>query len=209
MRPCSCVALALLGLVWSGVGLASESASGKVFEDRNGDGFWQPGEPGVQGVRVSNGIAVVLTGEDGAYTLPVPEEAVIFITKPSGYATPVNAHQLPRFYYVHQPDGSPDNLRYPGVDPTGPLPERIDFPLRRQEEPARFQAILFADTQPQTEEELDFIRDDVIAELIGTEARFGMTMGDILFDDLSLFPRYNALIGTLGIPGTTCPATTR
>ncbi len=205
MRLCCCVALALLGLGWSSFGLGSGTANGKVFEDLDGDGVWEPGEPGVKGVRVSNGIAVVLTGEDGGYTLPVPEEAVIFITKPSGYATPVNAHQLPQFYYVHQPDGSPDHLRYPGVDPTGPLPERVDFPLRRQDEPARFQAILFADTQPQTEEELDFIRDDVIAELIGTGARFGMTMGDILFDELSLFPRYNALIGTLGIPWYNVP----
>jgi hypothetical protein len=205
LRLRSCVALALLGLGWSSFGLGSETANGKVFEDLDGDGVWEPGEPGVKGVRVSNGIAVVLTGEDGGYTLPVPEEAVIFITKPSGYATPVNAHQLPQFYYVHQPAGSPDHLRYPGVDPTGPLPERIDFPLRRQDEPARFQAILFADTQPQTEEELDFIRDDVIAELIGTGARFGMTMGDILFDELSLFPRYNALVGTLGIPWYNVP----
>ncbi len=205
MRLRCCVALGLLGLGWSSIAHGSAVANGRVFEDLNGNGAWESGEPGIAGVRVSNGVAVVLTGEDGGYTLPVPDEAVIFITKPSGYATPVNADQLPQFYYVHQPDGSPDNLRYPGVDPTGPLPERIDFPLRRQEEPARFRAILFADTQPQTEEELDFIRDDVIAELIGTRARFGMTMGDILFDDLSLFPRYNALIGTLGIPWYNVP----
>ena len=32
------------------------------------------------------------------------------------------------------------------------------------------------------------IRDDVIAELIGSDARFGMTMGDIVFDDMSMFP---------------------
>ena len=34
----------------------------------------------------------------------------------------------------------------------------------------------------------------------GVEAKFGMTVGDMLFDDLSLYPRYNALIGTLGLP---------
>ena len=39
----------------------------------------------------------------------------------------------------------------------------------------RFEAILLSDTQPQTDAELDYIRDDVVAELIGSNARFGMT----------------------------------
>lgn len=178
---------------------------GRVFEDLNYSGTWEPGEPGIAGVRVSNGVDVVVTDDAGDYELDVPEEAVIFITKPRGYATPVNAHQIPQFYYIHQPDGSPQGLRYPGIEPTGPLPEAINFPLRKRDEPSRFEVILFADTQPQTEVELDFIRDDVIAELIGTSASFGMTMGDIMFDDMSLFPRYNALVSKLGIPWYNVP----
>jgi hypothetical protein len=27
----------------------------------------------------------------------------MFITKPRGYATPVNRWQIPKFYYIHQP----------------------------------------------------------------------------------------------------------
>ena len=38
---------------------------------------------------------------------------------------------------------------------------------------------------------------DVVAELIGTDALFGITVGDIMFDDLSLWPRYNALVGRI------------
>ena len=101
---------------------------------------------------------------------------------------------LPQFYYIHQPNGSPEGLRYQGIDPTGPLPGSIDFPLLPRPEHESFEALLFADTQPQTNRELDYIRDDIIPELIGTEAVFGMTMGDILYDDLSMFPRYNAII---------------
>jgi hypothetical protein len=96
-------------------------------------------------------------------------------------------------------------LRYPGIEPTGALPEAINFPLIRRQEPSRFEVILFADTQPQTEVELDFIRDDVIAELIGTSASFGMTLGDIMFDEMSLFPRYNALVSKIGIPWYNVP----
>jgi hypothetical protein len=112
---------------------------------------------------------------------------------------------LPQFYYIHQPAGSPTGMRYAGITPTGPLPEQINFPLIARAEPQQFEAILFADPQPQTQRELDYIRDDVIAELIGTDAVFGMTMGDILYDDLSMFPRYNALIAQIGIPWYNVP----
>lgn len=178
--------------------LPAATARGVMFEDRDG-------EPGVADVRVSNGLDVVLTGADGTYALPIDGDAVIFITKPAGYATPVDMRQLPRFYYIHQPGGSPEGLRYTGLAPTGPLPPQINFPLRRVDEPSAFTTILFADPQPQTTAELDYIRDDVITPLIGTEARFGMTMGDILFDDLTMFPRYNALIAQLGIPWYNVP----
>ncbi|MCZ6711562.1 MAG: calcineurin-like phosphoesterase C-terminal domain-containing protein, partial [Gammaproteobacteria bacterium] len=195
------IALILLGALAHG----ADSISGKVFEDLNLNGSWESGEPGVAGVRVSNGVDVVVTDGAGDYRLKVRNEAIIFLTKPRGYATPVNEHQIPQFFYIHQPGGSPEGLRYPGIEPTGPLPEAINFPLIKREEPSRFEVILFADTQPQTEVELDFIRDDVIAELIGTSASFGMTMGDIMFDEMSLFPRYNALVSKVGIPWYNVP----
>jgi hypothetical protein len=72
--------------------------------------------------------------------------------------------------------------------------------LRRRAEPRRFEAILFADARQQTQAELDFIRDDVVAELLGSPTAFGMTPGDTLFDDLSLFPRHRAVVARLGIP---------
>ena len=182
-----------------------DEARGTVFRDDNGNGVRDSGEPGIADVRVSNGREVTLTDAGGDYTIAVDDEAIVFLTKPAGYMTPLTEDMLPRFHYIHQPQGSPPGMRYRGIDPTGPLPERIDFPLTRQGEPSTFDAILFADPQPQTEAELDFIRDDVIAELLGTDARFGMTLGDILFDDLALFPRYNRLIGTMGVPWYNVP----
>ena len=183
----------------------TDTLDGKVFDDLNRNGQADAGEPGIANVRVSNGREVVLTNDQGAYQLEVNGDSIIFITKPSGYMTPTDAYRLPRFHYLHRPQGSPPGLRYPGIEPTGPLPERIDFALHRQQEPASFEAILFADPQPQTDAELDYIRDGVVSELIGTGAAFGMTMGDILFDDLSMFPRYNSLIGQIGVPWYNVP----
>src|SRR6202034_4779176 len=33
-----------------------------------------------------------------------------------------------------------------------------------------------------------------------TPAKFGLTAGDLMFDDLSLYERYNRIIGTIGLP---------
>ena len=98
--------------------------------------------------------------------------------------------------------GSPPNLklRYRGIDPTGPLPDSVDFPLKKVDEPQKFDVIVFTDPQPESQVEVDFIRDDVVNGLIGTKAAFGMTTGDIMFDDLSLYPRFNRIIGQIGLP---------
>ena len=181
------------------------AAQGVVFEDLNSNGQLDAGEPGVADVRVSDGLAITTSDTAGNWQLDIDDEAVIFIVKPRGYATEITNSNIPQFYYIHQPEGSPEGLRYPGIEPTGPLPDQINFALSKQDEPSLFEAILFADTQPQTEVELDYIRDRVVSELVGSEAKFGMTMGDAMFDDLSLFPRLNAIIGQIGVPWYNVP----
>lgn len=196
----SLFAILLLLCLPAGIAHSADTLIGRVFDDLNQNGKADEGEPGIANVRVSNGLDVVLSDESGGYALEISGDSIIFITKPVGYMTAHNQYRMPSFYYLHRPQGSPAGLRYQAIEPTGPLPERLDFPLYQQHEPPNFEAILFADTQPQTEEELDYIRDSVVTELIGNKAAFGMTMGDILFDDLSMFPRYNSIIAQMGIP---------
>ena len=185
--------------------LAAENAatvSGTVYESRSGAVGRQASDPGIAGVLVSNGHDVVKTDTGGRYTLPVEDESIIFVIKPTGYAVPVDEQMLPRFYYIHQPAGSPRSLdlRFRGIDPTGPLPDSVDFPLNKVDEPQAFDVILFTDPQPESQAKVDFIRDDVVNGLIGAQAAFGMTTGDIMFDDLSLYPRLNRIIGQIGLP---------
>lgn len=178
------------------------TATGIVFEDRSGTGRRQADDPGVPGALVSNGRDVVRTDANGRYSLPIGEEGLVFVIKPPGYAVRMDENNLPRFTYLHQPNGTPAalDLRFPGVAPTGPLPASIDFGLTRSEEPSAFDVILFTDPQPESAQELSFVRDRAVLPLLGTKAAFGMTTGDIMFDDLSLFSRYNRLIGRIGIP---------
>ena len=178
----------------------SQQARGIVFLDMNENQLFDPGEKGIPGVAVSNGRDVVVTDEMGAYTISVSEQDVIFLIKPSGYRIPVNELNLPRFYYIYKPEGSPD-FRYKGVAPTGYLPERIDFPLLPGECEEEFRVLVFGDPQPYSIQEVEFFERKIVRELENrTDFAFGMIMGDIVGDDLTLFEPLNCATARIGIP---------
>lgn len=176
-------------------------ASGTVY------GFDGTARAPLADILVSNGREVVRTDAQGRYRLPMPGDGAVFVIKPRGYALPRNRDNVPRHSYIHQPDGTPKELglRYPGLDPTGPLPTSIDFTLTRTDEPDDFDVLLFTDPQPESRLELDHVRDTAVARAMSIPAAFGITTGDVLFDDLSLFGRSNAIVGRIGIPWYSLP----
>ena len=113
----------------------------------------------------------------------------------------MNEQNLPRFYYIHKPAGSPESA-FPGVAPTGPLPDSVDFPMTPNAEPEVFKALFFGDTQPRDIEEVEYIAHDVVEPIVreGTDASFGVTLGDIAFDDLGTMEPLNRAIALIGIP---------
>ncbi|MBX3423596.1 MAG: calcineurin-like phosphoesterase family protein [Pirellulaceae bacterium] len=180
-----------------------QTAVGWVYEDLNGNGVRDAGEPGLPGVRVSNGRDIVLTDPQGHYQLTVDDDDILFVIKPRNFMTPVDQQNLPQFYYIHKPAGSPANFKYPGVAPTGSLPASINFALRRQSEPDRFRVLMFGDTQPRDRTEVEYMAHDIIEQIIANEnhgAAFGVTLGDIVFDDLDVMQPHNEAVALLGIP---------
>ncbi|MBL9128486.1 MAG: hypothetical protein JNL97_12605, partial [Verrucomicrobiales bacterium] len=165
-RPIPIAVGVLLGLATNS---RSELARGTVFDDRNGNGIRDAREPGLPGVRVSNQRDIVVTDAQGRWELPVSDDSVVFVVKPRGWMPPTDRHHLPRFFYVHKPAGSPRSLKHPGVDPTGPLPASIDFPLRPQKEPKAFKAVFMGDTQPRDIREVNYFRNSVVPKLVGTD----------------------------------------
>ena len=197
----ACVAFSsilLASSAWSAE-KATAVAQGRIFHDANGNSQFDETDRPLSNIRVSNGREIVRTDFAGQYQLPVDDDTILFVIKPSGWRTVLSDDKLPQFYYIHKPHGSPA-LKYPGVEPTGPLPASVDFALYPQREPTRFRAILFGDPQPRNQQEVDYIAHDVVEELIGADAAFGVTLGDIVFDDLSLFQPLNRTIALIDIP---------
>lgn len=178
---------------------SQDYAKGTVFFDSNKNRLRDPGENGIAGVLVSNGFDVVKTDTFGQWSLPVEKDVGLFVIKPAGYNVPLNNNKIPQYYYLHKPDGSPE-LEVKGSEPTGNLPESVDFPLWSYEEKSMFSFLLFGDTQARGLREVNYISHDVVEECIGTNASFGISLGDIVADDPNLFSEISQSIAQIGIP---------
>jgi len=183
----------------AGATSARESARGVVFDDANRNGVRDAREQGIRDIRVSNGREIVLSDRKGRYEIPAPEHGAIFVIQPPEWIAPLDEYGRPRFFYMHKPEGSPE-LDFMGSSPTGPLPASVDFPLHRVKAAREFSALFFGDTQPDDQRDIDFLAHDVVEELIGREAAFGVVLGDVLNDDLALFGSLCATLAALDVP---------
>lgn len=182
--------------------VAADMARGTVFLDGNRNSILDPDEAGIEGVSVSNGREVVVTDTDGRYALPAYDDMNLFITKPAGYSAPLNPEMVPQFYYIHKAQGSPP-LRFGGIDPTGPLPQAVNFPLIEDPLGANFDCLVFGDTQAYTNTEIGYVRETVGKMLVGRDnsrTECLIFAGDIMGDDLSLLPRFKAVVAAGGVP---------
>ncbi len=181
------------------MGLAAQSTvSGYVYVDNNNNGVFDKREKGIGGVAVSNGKEVVLTNQKGHYQLPVDNDNIIFVVKPTGYRFRNDAHNLPEFYRIHKPQGSPSSFQYKGVEPTPPLPKSLNFALYPQNEASDFSVLVLGDPQPYNQDELDFFSRGIINDITPSSgAAFGISLGDIVGDNLNLHQPYKEIVAKL------------
>src|SRR5690606_5335968 len=102
------IVTAVLFLIFSLGAMAQEMVRGIVFEDTNGNGKKDRREKGIGKVSVSNGIQVVQSDSEGKYELPISDDQIVFVIKPSNYQVATDLKNLPQFFYNHKPKGSPD-----------------------------------------------------------------------------------------------------
>jgi C terminal of Calcineurin-like phosphoesterase/N terminal of Calcineurin-like phosphoesterase/Calcineurin-like phosphoesterase len=175
--------LAAAGLLAGGWRTVSAAATGTVFDDRNGNGLREAGEPGLPGVAVSNGVEVVLTDAAGRYTLPSRPGTAVFVIKPAGWQPPRTGQNLPLFYARPSAGAA------------------ADFPLRPATEPDDFRALIFTDVQPASPRDVGYLDRTIVDHLAGRrDFAFGVTLGDVTSDRPDLYPAINASLGRIGVP---------
>jgi len=193
------IQLLLIVLIVAGSAFAQQKVTGIVYEDLNANGKKERREKVLSDVAVSNGTEVVRTDKNGKYELPVSDGQTIFVIKPSSHELPKDENNIPRFYYTHKPDGSPTDLKYPGVAPTGKLPKSVDFGLLQGKDEGQFTALIFGDPQPYTLEEMEYFKKGIVGEVEGIQGiKFGAALGDLVGDRPDFFPVYAEVVGKIG-----------
>ena len=193
--------LVMLGIIFSMNVQAQKYVSGYVYEDTNNNGKKDRKEAGIAGVAVSNGCDVTLSDAQGFYSLPVEDDNIIFVIKPSGYRFPLNENNRPVFYYTHKPKSNPDAFQYKVTAPTGKLPESVDFALHKNSESDNFTALIFGDPQMYTPEEVDYFTRGVVSEVSGMQnVSLGISLGDIAGRDLGMHEAYIQAMKEVDIP---------
>ncbi|GAB3506293.1 calcineurin-like phosphoesterase C-terminal domain-containing protein [Pseudoxanthomonas daejeonensis] len=174
----------------------ASTVSGHVYLERDGRAGRGPGDPGVAAVAVSNGSDIVRTDAQGRYTIPFEPGQAVFVVKPAAHRFIAGADGLPAFW-----------RRIPA---TVQASERagVDFGLLEGALPAApaksmdgFQVLLFTDTQVKGARDIDYYRRDIVEPIIGRhDAALGMTLGDLVDDEIQLYPALNAVTARLGVP---------
>lgn len=180
--------------------IAQDKVTGYVFQDNNQNGKKESREKGIANVAVTNGVDVVLTDKKGRYEMPVGEEAIISVIKPSNYKILTDENKLPKFFYNYKPKGSPE-LKFKGVSATGKLPKSVNFPLIPSKEEEAFTALIFGDPQVYTLEEVGYFSKGIIEEVSKIKnVPFGLSLGDLVGNNPDLFAPYIQAVKETGIP---------
>jgi hypothetical protein len=149
---------------------------------------------GVPRVAVSDGHSVVATAADGVYELfTTVERPFVMMSIPSGYAIPENPAGTARFY------------QRLAADAQGEM--EASFELQQLEtRDDRHVALLLADIQTEDSQEMQWFHEQTVPDVQQTIASLGglpvvgIACGDIMFDNLELYPDYERGVAGMGVP---------
>ena len=134
---------------------------GQVYEDRNGNGTRDAGEPGVPGIKVSNGVDIAVTDAQGEYRLDYVDGRTLFIIKPAGYDLAVRPDGLPSRWRNLQYHAGP-TLKYGGIPQRQPDCTHFGLRLRVKEAKGELDVLLFADSQTSSVKDVDYYWRDIV-----------------------------------------------
>ena len=196
------VSAALLLLIVPAYAKPVPCNQGVVWEDNNDNGRIDPGEKPLAGIKISDGVELVLTDAAGRYRLPVVDGRTVFVIKPAEYDLPERKDGLPDFWNNIRAEAGP-TLKYGGIPVA--FPGCRDFGLLPKSAATGsgdpLEVLVFSDTQTKSRADIDYYKRDIIEPLVGKHhATLGFTLGDVVNDDLSLYPQLNQVTRMLRVP---------
>ena len=149
---------------------------------------------GLGNVPVTDGQTVVQTAADGRFRFASStRHPFVYLSVPSGYQMPQHETGTARFYRPIEP-GEGDTVT-----------AHFDLqPMNRDDEAHAF--VVLADPQMGIEAEVQEFREQTVPDVQQTltgfeeQSTFGVGLGDLVFDNLSLFSGYEAAVREMGIP---------
>jgi hypothetical protein len=149
------------------------------------------GGRGLRRVGVSDGLQAVDTDAEGRFELlRTADRPFVQLTVPAGHRIPVSATGTARAYAPLSAGGETE----------------VEFALERLESAEDHHTLLLlADTQTQTAEEMRWLHERTVPDVQATVASlggevFGIADGDIMYDDLALYPEYERAVSRMGVP---------
>ncbi len=157
-------------------------------------GHVEAGGRGLPDVAVTDGRTIVTTDASGDFSLVSDDRHLFaYLCLPDGYRIPQNRTGTARFYEPIRPDARGDARVLFLLDPD-PIPaERHAF-------------LVLADPQTQDAYEMGLFHTETVPDVqqtvrdLGERPVFGVACGDIMFDDLTLYPQYEEAVGKMGVP---------
>jgi hypothetical protein len=152
---------------------------------------------GVKGVVVSDGYNVIATGDSGKYEFEKhPDAVAVFISIPSGYAFE-NEKGIARHYRLLNNVSGGNEFDF------------NIYPLNASDDEHQF--IIWADPQVKNQSDIQKMMNESVPDVVkyvksqpaGTLIH-GITVGDIVWDELQLLKDYNYAVEKMGIPFFQC-----
>ena len=149
---------------------------------------------GLARVAVSDGRSVVETAADGSYELlSTVDRPFVMISLPSGHSVPTHPTGTARLYHPMRRDRS------------GEMQASFELePLAAGD--ADHAVLLLADIQTQNAQEMQWFHEQTVPDVLGTlqglgdRPAVGIACGDIMYDNLALYPDYERGVERMGVP---------
>ncbi len=184
-----------------------DAASGGLFAGQDSEirqaPSWKPvrvrgrvaeGARGIGGVAVSDGLDVAVTGADGEFELISHSgRRFVFVSWPAGYELPRN---VPGTARIHAPLEA---------GPNGEASLLFQLAPSRQSDENHY-CFLLADPQTEDRYEVERFLNETVPDVRELSRRLsdgpplGIGCGDLMFDDLTLFPEYEKAVHRMEMP---------